>query len=79
MKRMKGINSKHTCTIDCTMYQQLRYNCQYNSVPYNTDRMKSIESSIMARVDACTHVKYSITVQDIEINIQCTWKYVGTY
>ena len=42
-----------------------KYSMLYNSVPYDTEEMKRIESEVLSRVQRCSDNNYCITVQDV--------------
>ena len=42
-----------------------KYKHLYNSVPYNTDDMHAIESTIFERLHNCENVKYVISHSDV--------------
>ena len=72
VKKMKGRNSKLTCSIDdCSDSNDIanifssKYMELYNSVPYDVDEMKKIESRIMDRIGDCSDDDYSISVRDV--------------
>ena len=42
-----------------------KYSMLYNSVPYNREEMRRIESEVLSRVERCSDHSYCITVQDV--------------
>ena len=42
-----------------------KYSMLYNSVPYDTEEMKRIESEVLSRVQRGSDNNYCITVQDV--------------
>ena len=58
------VDGNDDCESIANMFSD-KYSMLYNSVPYDTEEMKRIESEILLRVQRCSDNNYCITVQDV--------------
>ena len=72
VRKVKGRNSKISSNVDgscaCKEITELfyeKYKHLYNSVPYNTDDMHAIESTIIELLHNSENVKYVISHSDV--------------
>ena len=58
------VDGNDDCESIANMFSD-KYSMLYNSVPYNTEEMKRIESEVWLCVQRCSDNNYCITVQDV--------------